>query len=122
MCVKSYTVDLHSIFHARIVEALTKPDFKPDKEEKKWYVLIRRLPTNLQEALLSELRLGNCVSSIQYSNQPQSESIFVCLSYLFKSDFSSGSFGFKYRELNDPHYWNKEIGQAIDGVDYLIIC
>jgi hypothetical protein len=117
-----YVVDIRSIDPKRLHLALSDIDvFLPSKIEKKWYLPLRKLPKRLQSALLSELELGNQVTSIQFGNWPQAGSVLVCLAAPFKNDYSTEKFGVCYRVVNDPHYWMAEISVSEDGVEYLIV-
>ena len=118
----SYIIDQHSFSPERLRAALSNDDFKVRKKEEKWYALIKKLPAGLKSALLAELNVGNYVTSLQYANWPQRGSIFVSLGMPFKIDFSTNDFGVKKRVLNDPHYWSEDIYQAVNGIEYLVIC
>jgi hypothetical protein len=120
--ISSYTVGLHEINHDRLALALSDMNkFTPTNNEIKWYELLRKLPENLLSALHLEVNSGNSVTSIQFGNWPQSGSIVVSLSQPFKNDFKKKSCGVTYRILNDPHYWQADIHQIVDGVEHLII-
>ena len=118
----SYVIDSNSIEHDRLLQALKDVDKSAaTKKEEKWFNLIRKLPSNLRSALLLELESGNRVTSIQYCNWPQKGSILISLAFPFKNDFSGKRFGVDYRLMNDPHYWQTDIHQIVDGVEHLIV-
>lgn len=119
---RSFVVDQPSVSTERLVQALAEENFHVHKKDEKWFRLLEKLPRGLRNALLAELNLGNYVTSLQYSNWPQKDSIIVSLGLPFKLDFTDNAFGVKKRVLNDAHYWNEDIYQTVDGVDYLIIC
>ena len=83
---------------------------------------MERLPKGIKCALLMELKAGNKITSFQYSNWPQNGSILVSLEMPFKVNFIANDIGLKLRILNDAHYWNQDICQTVEGVDYLLIC
>lgn len=118
----SYVVDFHSNDQGRLILSLTEMEqFVAKKTDEKWFQLIRKLPSGLRAALLSELELGNQIVSIQKSNWPQNGSIMVCLGARFKNDYTKNKFGVNYRLVNDPHYWYDEISQVVDSVTYLVV-
>jgi hypothetical protein len=118
---KSYVVDFNSIDQERLAASLTDPvKFKPEQNEDDWVYAIRRLPSNLRLALLSELKAGNVVTSIQYGNWPNKGSVMVCLQQRFIHDFSKDS-NVCYRFINDPHYWYSDINETVDGIEHLIV-
>jgi len=122
MKLDSYIIDKHSVSSERIRMALVDENFVVKRKEEKWYELMERLPKGIKCALLLELTAGNKINSFQYSNWPQNGSILVSLEMPFKVNFIANDLGLKLRILNDAHYWNQDIYQTVEGVDYLLIC
>lgn len=105
----------------RLISALEDADFVPEKNEQEWHKIISGLPSGLRTALLAELKLGNCVTSLDM-NWPQAGSIVITLGSSFISKFAKSKLGVKYSKTNDPHYWRQDVSQTVNGVDYLMIC
>lgn len=105
----------------RLISAHEDADFVLKKNEQEWHKIINRLPSGLRAALLAELKLGNCVTSLDM-DWPQTGSIVITLGSSFKFKFAKSKLGVKYSKTNDSHYWRRDVSQTVDGVDYLMIC
>lgn len=115
-------VGADGIDHGRLIQALTDLDhFMPAKADEKWLSIVRLVPANLRAALLLELRSGNRVDDISYSNWPQDGSVVIRLSQRFKNDWADNKYGVEYCFMNDPHYWKADINETVGGVQHLII-
>jgi len=95
--------------------------FVPNKNEKKWFASLSKLPKELREILRKELSLGNKLGSIQSANWPQSGSLVIHLLSHFKSGLPPIDSLVKYEKLNDPHYWYEELSLTENGVEHLLI-
>jgi len=68
-----------------------------------WISEINKIPKNLVEVLMSELKSGNFISSISNDNWPQNGSVVIKMNGRFKEESRNFS-ATKWRLLNDPHY------------------
>ena len=118
----SRVVRADSINHDRLFQALHDVDqFVPAKADEKWFSIIRIAPANLRSALLLELKSGNRVAELSYTNWPQKGSVVMRVESRFKNEWIDNTLGVKYCFINDPHYWEEQVSQTIDGVWHLII-
>ena len=87
-----------------------------------WLRLAARLPAGLGAALVAELRAGNRLAGIGSSSWPGEGSIVVNLGERFTAARRALPPGVRWRRLDDPHYAREELGQEVDGVEFLIVC
>jgi hypothetical protein len=118
----SIAIDNENIDLNHLLMALRNPDgFTPTKQDAKWLPFIKKLPPDLRSIITEEIASGNEISSIQASNWPTNESVFICMTKRFKCDYSNQYPETKYKLINDPHYWIEEIWQTINGVEHILI-
>jgi hypothetical protein len=93
----------------------------PSKDELGWVAVARMLPGELRNVLVLELEAGNTMHQIHQAGWPQAGSIFVGLKK-FLLDKSLVQEPVVWRKIGDPHYWDQEYSQKVEGVEHLIVC
>lgn len=85
-----------------------------------WSLIFSRLPCELKEIVLLEIKNGNKITSIQSGNWPSKKSIVVTMLDRFQKESKSIPKTY-WRLVNDPHYYREEISQAAENIENLII-
>jgi hypothetical protein len=107
----------------RIVEYLKASNLIHSRDDKcGWMTLARAMPDDLGDILVRELESGNAIASISMTDWPHKGSVFVCLKKRFVSDKTTLPDTVRWRNLQNPHYWDEEFSQVVDGTEHLIIC
>lgn len=91
-----------------------------NSENEPWIEEISKLPDDLTSILINELECGNLITSIGNTNWPHEGSVVITLQNRFRKENKNVT-GTKWRALHDPHYYNEEISQSLDNIEFLLI-